>query len=255
MRRDVRLLGSLLGDVLRESGGQGLLDDVERLRRAVIRARHGTAGEDAHGEIAALVASWPLERAEAVAHAFTVYFHLANLAEERQRIRTLRERDTGSPTPESLAAAVASIRDEYGPAQLSRLVTGLRVHPVLTAHPTEARRRAVTETLRRIGVLLAGLDDSRLGASEHAEARRRLAEEIDLLWRTSALRVQAMRPLDEVRAAMTAFDETLFRVIPALYRSLDRALTGDASGTPHRRRPRSCGSAAGWAGTGTATRS
>ena len=101
---------------------------------------------------------------------------------------------------------------------------------MLTAHPTEARRRAVTETLRRIGVLLAGLDDSRLGASEHAEARRRLAEEIDLLWRTSALRVQAMRPLDEVRAAMTAFDETLFRVIPALYRSLDRALTGDASG-------------------------
>ena len=63
MRRDVRLLGDLLGDVLRESGGQGLLDDVERLRRAVISARHGTGGEDAHGEIAALVASWPLERA------------------------------------------------------------------------------------------------------------------------------------------------------------------------------------------------
>ncbi len=230
MRRDVRLLGGLLGDVLRESGGQGLLDDVERLRRAVIRARHGTAGEDAHSEIAALVASWPLERAEAVAHAFTVYFHLANLAEERQRIRTLRERDTGSPLPESLAAAIASIRREQGAAELSRLVAGLRVHPVLTAHPTEARRRAVTETLRRIGVLLAGLDDPRLGASEHAEARRRLSEEIDLLWRTSALRVQAMRPLDEVRAAMTAFDETLFRVIPALYRSLDRALTGDDSG-------------------------
>ena len=230
MRRDVRLLGDLLGDVLRESGGQGLLDDVERLRRAVISARHGTGGEDAHGEIAAMVASWPLERAEAVAHAFTVYFHLANLAEERHRIRTLRERDTGSPPPESLAAAVASIRDEHGPAQLGRLLSGLRVHPVLTAHPTEARRRAVTETLRRIGVLLAGLDDGRLGASEHAEARRGLAEEIDLLWRTSALRVQAMRPLDEVRAAMTAFDETLFRVIPALYRALDRALNGDASG-------------------------
>jgi phosphoenolpyruvate carboxylase len=231
MRRDVRLLGDVLGDVLRESGGQGLLDDVERLRRAVISARHRTDGEDPHVEIAALVASWPLERAEAVAHAFTVYFHLANLAEERQRIRTLRARDTGSPPPpESLAAAVASIRSAHGPDEVSRLLAGLRVHPVLTAHPTEARRRAVTETLRRIGVLLAGLDDSRLGASEHAEARRRLSEEIDLLWRTSALRVQAMRPLDEVRAAMTAFDETLFRVIPALYRSLDRALNGAASG-------------------------
>jgi phosphoenolpyruvate carboxylase len=231
MRRDVRLLGDLLGEVLRESGGQGLLDDVEQLRRAVIAARHGDQGDDAHSEIAALVASWPLERAEAVAHAFTVYFHLANLAEERQRIRTLRERDTSAgPLPESLAAAAASIRHEHGAQQLDRAVAELRVHPVLTAHPTEARRRAVTEALRRIGMLLAALDDGQLGASERAEARRRLVEEIDLLWRTSALRVQAMQPLDEVRAAMTAFDETLFRVVPALYRSLDRALNGPASG-------------------------
>ena len=155
MRRDVRLLGDLLGEVLRESGGQGLLDDVEQLRRAVIAARHGDQGDDAHSEIAALVASWPLERAEAVAHAFTVYFHLANLAEERQRIRTLRERDTSAgPLSESLAAAAASIRHEHGAQQLDRAVAELRVHPVLTAHPTEARRRAVTEALRRIGMLL-----------------------------------------------------------------------------------------------------
>src|SRR6202034_3042920 len=100
----------------------------------------------------------------------------------------------------------------------------------LTAHPTEARRRAVTEALRRIGVLLDSLDDARLGASDRAEIRRRLREGIDLLWRTSALRAVAMQPLDEVRAAMTAFDETLFQVIPALYRSLDRALSGPASG-------------------------
>jgi phosphoenolpyruvate carboxylase len=104
------------------------------------------------------------------------------------------------------------------------------VHPVLTAHPTETRRRAVTEALRRIGVLLASLDDSRLGASDHAEALRRLREEIDLLWRTAALRVQAMQPLDEVRTIMAAFDETLFQVVPALYRSLDRALQGQRSG-------------------------
>ena len=246
MRRDVRLLGDLLGEVLRESGGQGLLDDVERLRRAVIDARlaasavpAGAAGPGASGpggggaldEIAEMVTAWPLERAEAVAHAFTVYFHLANLAEEHQRIRTLRERDTGGePVRESLAAAVQAIRATHGPGRVAGLLGGLRVHPVLTAHPTEARRRAITESLRRISALLARLDDGRLGASERAEARRRLKEEIDLLWRTSALRVQAMQPLDAVRAAMTAFDETLFRVIPALYRSLDVALTGPASG-------------------------
>jgi phosphoenolpyruvate carboxylase len=228
MRRDVRLLGDLLGEVLRESGGQDLLDDVERLRHAVIAARRGGPALD---EISEMVTAWPLERAETVAHAFTVYFHLANLAEEHQRIRTLRERDTGDqPVRESLADAVATIRAQHGFGRVTSLLAVLSVHPVLTAHPTEARRRAVTEALRRIGALLSSLDDERLGASERFEVRRRLREEIDLLWRTSALRAAAMQPLDEVRAAMTAFDETLFRVVPVLYRSLDRALCGPASG-------------------------
>jgi phosphoenolpyruvate carboxylase len=234
MRRDVRLLGRVLGDVLRQAGGQDLLDDVERLRGAVIAARRGDPsgqpGDAAAAEIADLVAGWPLERAEAVAHAFTVYFHLANLAEEHQRIRTLRKRDTGDrPQRESLAAAVDGLRD-LAPGRAGGVLAGLRVHPVLTAHPTETRRRAVTEALRRIGALLARLNDGRLGATEHAEALRRLREEIDLLWRTAALRVQAMQPLDEVRTVMAAFDETLFRVVPALYRALDRALQGPLSG-------------------------
>src|SRR5579859_7196311 len=86
LRRDVRLLGDLLGEVIRESGGQGLLNDVERLRRAVIAAREKPPGDQADlagDEIAALVAGWPLDRAELVAKAFTIYFHLTNLAEER----------------------------------------------------------------------------------------------------------------------------------------------------------------------------
>ena len=100
MRRDVRLLGDLLGEVISESAGADLLADVERLRRAVIAARsaadRGSAAATAAGdEITALVASWSWERAEQVARAFTVYFHLANLAEEHQRIRLLRERDAG----------------------------------------------------------------------------------------------------------------------------------------------------------------
>ena len=196
MRRDVRLLGDLLGEVLRESGGQDLLDDVERLRLAVIAARPPARGaadgprtaDDAHAdpagdEIAALVAGWPLDRAELVARAFTVYFHLTNLAEEQQRVRALREKDTGAaPVRESLAAAVAEFRQEQGPEHLDDLLARLRVHPVLTAHPTEARRRAVATALRRISGLLAALDDARRGAAEQAEIRRRLREEIDLLW-------------------------------------------------------------------------
>ena len=98
MRRDVRLLGDILGEIIRDSSGPELLADVERLRHAVIdarqRERHDPAA--AGDEIIRLVASWSLEQAEQVARAFAVYFHLANLAEEHQRIRNLRERDTGT---------------------------------------------------------------------------------------------------------------------------------------------------------------
>jgi phosphoenolpyruvate carboxylase len=234
MRRDVRLLGDILGEVIRDSDaktGPDLLGDVERLRHVVIDARH-QAREEAGDAIAALVASWDLDRAEQVARAFTVYFHLANLAEEHQRIRLLRERDTGhEPLRESLAAAVAELTVDAGRAHLTDLLEGLRVHLVLTAHPTEARRRAVVAVLRRISELLSIIDDQRAGAAERAEARRGLRENVDLLWRTSQLRVKAMDPIDEVRTVMAAFDETLFRVVPAVYRELDRALA-DATDEP-----------------------
>jgi len=230
MRRDVRLLGDILGEVIRDSAGPDLLADVERLRHAVIAARR-QSGASAGDEIVELVASWSLERSELVARAFTVYFHLVNLAEEHQRIRSLREGDTGrEPMRESLAAAVAEVGLDAGPEHLHELLASLRVHLVLTAHPTEARRRAVVAALRRISGLLDALDDQRAGAADLAETRRELQEHIDLLWRTSQLRILAMDPIDEVRTVMTAFDETLFRVVPTVYRELDRALAGPDSG-------------------------
>jgi phosphoenolpyruvate carboxylase len=239
MRRDVRLLGEILGQVISEDAGEDLLADVEDLRHRVIAARRDEAGPDADDDIAALVAGWPLGRAEAVARAFTVYFHLANLAEEHQRIRTLRERDAGGePVRDSLAAAVAGLRRmPLGVSHQDALIGRLEVHPVLTAHPTEARRRAVTESLRRISAQLDVLDSPQPGAAAQAEAMRRLREEIDLLWRTSALRSRAMQPLDEVRSGMAVFDDTLFRLAPAVYRALDRAIQGDASGAVPPRAP------------------
>ncbi len=239
MRRDVRLLGEILGQVIAESDGPDLLADVEDLRHRVIAARQhdaadghpGAAPAAADDDIAAMIAGWPLARAEAVARAFTVYFHLANLAEEHQRIRTLRDRDTSAePARESLAAAMVTLSETVGDDARAALLGRLEVHPVLTAHPTEARRRAVTEALRRIDTQLDDLNDARTGAAAHAEARRRLREEIDLLWRTSALRTQAMQPLDEVRSGTAIFDETLFRLAPSVYRALDRALQGETSG-------------------------
>ncbi len=236
MRRDVRLLGDLLGEVIREAGGQDLLDDVERLRRAVIAAREQPpdAADQAGDDIAALVASWPLARAELVAKAFTIYFHLTNLAEERHRVRTLRGQadlaqekwdgeEGGGPRRESLAAAVAQFTTE--PDQLRELLARLRIQPVLTAHPTEARRRAVATGLRRIAVLVDTLDEAHAPA-ELAEIRRRLREEIQLLWLTSPLRVKPIGPVDEVRTVMAVFDDTLFGLAAAFYRALDAACAG-----------------------------
>lgn len=229
LRSDVKLLGEMLGTILAESGGEDLLADVEKLRRAVIEARDGTVSTE---EITAIVGAWPLERAKQVARAFTVYFHLANLAEEHQRMRALRERDdAANPPRESLAAAVRAVREEEGGEErLGELVAGMEFHPVLTAHPTEARRRAVSTSILRISAQLDAWHASHEGSSAAAEAHRRLLEEIDLLWRTSQLRYTKLDPLDEVRTALAAFDETIFSVLPLVYRDLDAAIDPEGTG-------------------------
>ncbi|MEV0628226.1 phosphoenolpyruvate carboxylase [Nonomuraea wenchangensis] len=231
LRHDVRLLGKLLGQVLAEQGGEDLLADVERLRKAVIAARRGEVSAD---EITAMVAGWEIERSVEVARAFTCYFHLANLAEEHYRIRTLRERDTeGRVQRESLAQAV----HELGHERVTELLAGLELHPVLTAHPTEARRRAVVTAIQRVSHQLTEYNTPGRGATERAESRRRLLEEIDLLWRTAQLRSTKLDPLDEVRTAMAAFDETLFRMVPQVYRALDAALDPATGTRPPQARP------------------
>ncbi|MFL5794493.1 MAG: phosphoenolpyruvate carboxylase, partial [Actinomycetota bacterium] len=233
LRRDVRLLGRLLGKVLEEAGGPGLLEDVERLRRATIALRTADGGRrQARAQVVELVAGFDLDRAELVARAFTVYFQLVNLAEEQHRVRTLRERrQHGGPVRESFAAAVAEVRDGAGEDGLADLLDRLEVVPVLTAHPTEARRRVVVDALRRIAVELLRLDAPRLPGDDEATATRRLLEEITALWRTAQLRRDRPSPLDEVRSVMAVFDATLFRLVPATYRALEQALAGGASGT------------------------
>ncbi|TAN31636.1 phosphoenolpyruvate carboxylase [bacterium] len=222
LRKEVRLLGEVLGQVITESGGAELFEMVERLRRTVILARQS---DEQAREAQQLVASWSLDRAEQVARAFTCYFQLVNLAEERHRVRALRERDRGpEPSPESIGQAVAEIRSRYGEGRLRELLDDLSIHPVLTAHPTEARRRAVVAATSRVGAQLERLDDPRASEHEQRDARRRLLEEVDTLWRTAQLRSSQVRPLDEVRTVLGVFDDSLFRIVPEIYRDLDTAL-------------------------------
>ncbi|MCI1020317.1 phosphoenolpyruvate carboxylase [Microbacterium sp. C5A9] len=240
MRSDVRMLGALLGQVLRESGSDDLFEDVERLRLATIQA-YDEETSDAFQRAAAIAESFSIARADEVARAFTCYFHLVNLAEEHQRVRVLRER-AGQPAPatgsgssthvaDTVATAYAQLRTEVGDDEARRRLQGLRFQPVFTAHPTEARRRAVSSSIRRLSELLTQHDAASDGGAEEHRARRRMLEEIDTLWRTAPLRAQKPSPTDEVRTVMSVFDETLFTTVPHVYRRIDDALRGEDSGS------------------------
>ena len=232
---EVRLLGSLLGQVITEQAGQGVFDLVERLRRAAIELRRG---EDPalRSQIEAELDGLDLGAMEAVISAFSLYFQLVNLAEARARVRALRRRERAARDgilDDSIAEAIARLRRAGNDdATIDTMLARLRVSPVLTAHPTEARRRTALIALRRCAVLLERLDDPRLTPSEDREVRRRLREEITLLWRTSDLRSVAPEPLDEVRTAMAVFDATLFTLVPRLYRATDAALDDPAGHGP-----------------------
>ncbi|WP_010523742.1 phosphoenolpyruvate carboxylase [Nesterenkonia sp. F] len=235
MRQDVGLLGGLLGQVLQEYGSEGLLDDVEALRELTISALDDDSG-DVLARAEELVGSFSAERAKEVARAFTCYFLLANLAEEQHRIRTLRSRDGQVPLEEqrpseSVAAAFTHLQEEVGQEEAERRLAELRFHPVLTAHPTEARRNAIASSVRRVGELLDERDDPRMGAASLAKNRRELLEEIDNMWRTAQLRVSAPSPLDEVRTALSVFDSSFSRVFTEAYRRMDDWLQGDEAGT------------------------
>ena len=227
LAREVRLLGALLGQVIVEQEGLDLLELVERVRRRTIALRRGDDPIE-RVRLAAELDNLDLARVEALIRSFGLYFQLVNLAEERHRVRTLRRRQRaarGGILDDSVAEAVRRIwRTGRGLDDIVDLIGRLSIAPVLTAHPTEARRRTLLVALRRCNRLVERLDDPRLTPEEDRDIRRRLREEISLLWRTADLRSVTPTPLDEVRTAMTYFDESLFTVVPRLYRAVDGAL-------------------------------
>jgi phosphoenolpyruvate carboxylase len=230
LRADVRLLTTLLGQVLSESGSSGLFEDVEALRQATIAA-HQDASPAAFARAIEIAESFTVERADEVARAFTVYFHLVNLAEEFQRVRFVRE--GGAEIGESgdtIPRAFAQLAEELGEDAARARLENLRFHPVFTAHPTEARRRAVASSIRRLAALLEERTVSGADPAAGRRIHRRLLEEIDTLWRTAPLRSTQPAPEDEVRSLMTIFDETLYTTLPRMYRYVDDALQPDDAG-------------------------
>src|SRR5215831_12931759 len=140
LRADVRLLGELVGGVLREQGGPELFQAVEYVRTRAIELRSHDGDDQA-------LLSWAEQQSTArllqLVRAFSVYFHLINLAEQQHRVRTLRERQRVSREPlhESIAAAIDELRGQgVSVADMQATMRQVQVHPVLTAHPSEARR-------------------------------------------------------------------------------------------------------------------
>jgi len=238
LRDDVRHLGERLGIILREAGGQDLLDDVERLRALSIKA-YGHDDAAALDEAVELVDSFSTARADQVARAFTVYFHLVNLAEEYHRSQALLRQDIDVDgndakgvdyVEESIPAAFKQLAAEVGQEEAMQRLRELEFRPVLTAHPTEARRRAVARAIRRITELLAHRDQVRPAGTDRHELERTLLAEIDILWRTAPIRTTKPTPIDEVKTAVSIFDTSLFSTFANVYRRLDDHLLSELAG-------------------------
>ena len=175
-----------------------------------------------------------VHEAQLLARAFTTYFHLANLCEENYRVSVLHSREAAvnedqavDPVNE-MTCAYHQLINEMGPARAKELLDQLEFHPVFTAHPTEARRKAVEGKIRRISQLLEA--HKLLGGSDKKENSRRLFNEIDALFRTSPIALKKPTPVEEADTILDIFDNTLFYTIPQVYRRFDDWVLGDKAG-------------------------
>ncbi|MEX2620641.1 MAG: phosphoenolpyruvate carboxylase [Egibacteraceae bacterium] len=212
LRADIRRLASLLGETLVRQHGEELLELVEQVR---LLGKAALASPEAGGQLQDLLETIDLDRAIALARAFTTYFHLANIAEQTHRIGELAEKEADES---SLAAAVERIgAADLAPAEISGVLARLELRPVFTAHPTEASRRSVLTKLQRVADLLAVRNDPRAPPQEIERVDRRLDEIIELLWQTDELRMDRPEPVDEAGAVLYYFDELFSAVIPDLF--------------------------------------
>jgi len=206
LRRDVRLLGSLLGRVLVEQEGEAFLAAEEQIRASARQARE--IGDPAAVRDAVRGLS-PDDQATML-RAFALYFQLANTAEQHHRLRRRREYAQEARAPrESLEEAFARL-EAVPPGELGARLAGVSLELVLTAHPTEATRRTLLRAHVRIAELLAGHDERELTADERAELESDLAEEITILWQTDEVRGERPRVVDEIRHGQWFFEESLF---------------------------------------------
>jgi phosphoenolpyruvate carboxylase len=230
---DIRLLGRILGDVIREQEGVEVFDLVERIRKLSVAFRRD-ADHEADRALKSLLKSLSGDEAVRVIRAFTYFSHLANLAEDRHHIRRHQVHERAGDTREgSIEVALARLRwAGIHSRTVSQTLAHAYVSPVLTAHPTEVQRKSILDAERDIGRLLAERDDIRSRAQPRdALAPRELAaNELQVrsrvlqLWQTRLLRFSKLTVADEVETALSYYEATFLREIPKLYGQLEQAL-------------------------------
>ena len=223
-QEDRELLLETLSDVVRMSDGVDVLSLHERVVGLARRARAGEG--EAADALAALVADLDLEGAEMLVRSLTRWFQLVNLAEDNERIRRMAAREAReAPAPRrgSLLDAITRLqRQGEDRDAVARRLRDLEIRLVLTAHPTEARRRTTIEKLARVFDVLRELDER--PATSDDDARRRLRPTVQALWSSDELRAVSLTVLDELRASLVWFLTTLSDVVPVVYRDLEAAL-------------------------------
>ncbi|OXS59337.1 phosphoenolpyruvate carboxylase [Cohnella sp. CIP 111063] len=228
LRRDVRFLGNILGEVLVHQGGRELLEHVEKIREMSKALRAEYLPELYEGFIQNVGGLEPGIRHQVI-RAFAIYFQLVNIAEQNHRIRRKRdyERSAGeSVQPGSIESVVQRLKEKNLPVdEVRQMLDGISLELVMTAHPTEATRRDVLDIHKRIADEVMELDNPTLTYREREKLREKLLNEVLTLWQTDELRDRKPTVLDEVRNGMYYFHETLFEVLPNVYEELERCLT------------------------------
>ncbi|MCX7150594.1 MAG: phosphoenolpyruvate carboxylase [Rhodocyclales bacterium] len=231
LRDDIRLLGRLLGDTVREQEGVAVFDRVEEIRKLALRF-HRDDDPAARVEMEELLHGLPRERTNQVVRAFSYFSHLANIAEDQHHIRRARAHARAGSKPRegslafSLQRALAAGIDAE---QLGEFFANAQVRPVLTAHPTEVQRKSILDCQWKIARLLDERDRTDLAPEEQAEHAEALRRAVLRLWQTRMLRRAKLSVMDEVTNALSFYDTTFLRELPRLYNTLEDHL---AAGIP-----------------------
>ncbi len=230
-RSDVRLLTGLLADVIRAQEGEELLLKIEQIRTLAkeIRANHNPLLIESQKK---LIGSLTLAESYYVARSFTLYFQLLNIAEEVQRIRRLRDYDRIDSLTAKKPLQDMSLRklfkdlieQDISPKQILAFLANSDIQPVLTAHPTEAKRRTVLDHLFFISAQLTQLNRPDLTLSEEDYLTRRIKESLEILWQTSEVRNRKVEVLDEVDQTLFYFDRTIIALVANIHDWIYREL-------------------------------